>query len=78
MWAFIHDPTSRALLSWLGGGMVVVVSGVWAAFKYWNSKSKNAAQPPTVTADRGGIAAGRDVRGTITTSSATKIKSDQR
>jgi hypothetical protein len=33
IWAFLGDETNRAILSWIGGGVVVVFGGLWAAFK---------------------------------------------
>jgi hypothetical protein len=65
IWAFVQDPGSRAVLSWIGGGIVVVIGGIWAAFKFFASKEKPKAQPgPTVSARNGGVAAGRDIRDT--------------
>ena len=34
VWAFLRNPTNRLLLSWLGGGAVVIVGGVWAVVTY--------------------------------------------
>ena len=67
--AFLHDPANRAVLSWIGGEIVVVSGGFWAAFKFFFSEKKE----PTVSATNGGVAAGRDIRGTkINTRSGSK------
>src|ERR1700675_2976366 len=34
LWKFIHDSKNHEILSWLGGGAVVVVAGIWAAIVY--------------------------------------------
>jgi len=52
--AFLQDPGNRAVLGWIGGGIVVVIGGLWAAFKFFFKK-------PTVSASNGGVAAGRDI-----------------
>ena len=60
VWAFLSDPGNRVTLSWLGGGFVVVAGGVWAVFKFFRKTGAERASSITVTADHGGIAAGRD------------------
>jgi hypothetical protein len=41
IWAFLGDETNRAILSWIGGGLVVVVGGLWAAFKFFLPKKED-------------------------------------
>ena len=60
LWAILSDPSNRATLSWLGGGVVVFAGGVWAVFKFFRKTGGERAPSITVTADHGGIAAGRD------------------
>ena len=70
MWSFLTDPQNQQTLSWIGGGLAVVCGGLWAVFRFaldrgrGGGSSRSAAEPasPEVLADRGGIAAGRDVR----------------
>ena len=59
---FLKDPQNREVLAWIGGGICVLVSALWTAYLKLGAKP-NAAPPapPTATADRGSIAAGRDV-----------------
>jgi hypothetical protein len=59
-WAFFYDPQNRDVLAWLGGGFVVIVGGLWAAFKYFRETPKEPTPSVTITADRGGVASGRD------------------
>ena len=34
LWSFLAKPKNQKTLSWLGGGAVVVIAGLWAAFVY--------------------------------------------
>jgi hypothetical protein len=62
LWAFLKDGQNREILGWLGGGLVVVIGGLWAAFKFLHAKSKDERPAaPTINASGGGSAAGRDV-----------------
>jgi tetratricopeptide (TPR) repeat protein len=58
IWDFLRDDTNRTILSWLGGGVVVVAGGVWAVLKYLIPKKEEkpatpqpAPQPVTITLD---------------------------
>ena len=44
IWAFVQDPGNRAVLGWISGGIVVVIGGFRAAFKFFFSKEKPKAQ----------------------------------
>jgi hypothetical protein len=62
IWAFLQDESNRTVLGWIGGGIVVVLGGLWTAYKFFSSKQKpKTPSPPTVSATRGGVAAGRDI-----------------
>jgi hypothetical protein len=60
LWAFLQDPQNRDVLAWLGGGLVIGIGGLWAAFKYFRKTPKEPGHSVTITADRGGVASGRD------------------
>jgi hypothetical protein len=62
IWAFLQDETNRTVLAWIGGGVVVVVGGLWAAFKFLVAKEKPKHASPTVSVAPGGVGAGRDIR----------------
>jgi hypothetical protein len=63
IWDFLKDGSNQAVLSWIGAGIVVVAGGFWAALKFFFRRDKNkSASPPSVHADHGGFAAGRDIR----------------
>jgi len=76
-WRFLRDKRNQQVLGWLGGGLVVVTTGLWAAFVYFfpPGKSPEAKSPEpavSVQADCSAIAIGGNVTGaTITTGGAT-------
>jgi hypothetical protein len=77
-WRFLQDKDNQQVLGWLGGGLVVAVTGLWAAFVYFAPppKSPEAASsepiPPSVQANCGSVAVGGNVSGaTITAGSTT-------
>jgi hypothetical protein len=78
-WRFLRDKRNQQVLGWLGGGLVAALTGLWAAFVYFfpppvKSSVTTSSEPtaPSVQANCGGIAIGRDVTGsTITAGSAT-------
>jgi hypothetical protein len=67
IWSFLQDDTNRTVLGWVGGGIVVAVTGLWAAFQYVfkdkdKDKDKDKAEDKSgtrlnVTATHGGFAA---------------------
>ena len=70
-WSFLREPANRDVLAWIGGGIVVVVGGVWAVVKFFAKTEGGGGAAPSVSADRGGVAAGRDMSGnTINVNSA--------
>lgn len=60
MWEWLSDPQAQKTLAFVGGGVAAVVAGGWAVFKFLANKPKPGV---VVTADRGGMAAGRDMNG---------------
>ena len=77
LWGFLRDKRNQQVLSWLGGGLVVVATGLWLAFVYFSSapKSPEAKSPePTpasVQANCGSIAIGGNVTSATITGGAT-------
>ncbi len=56
VWAFLEDPANRDVLTWVGGGLVVVIGGLWAVLTFF------VGRKPSVSASGdGSIAGGRDV-----------------
>jgi hypothetical protein len=60
MWEWLSDPQVQKTLGFVGGGIAAVVAAWWAVVKFVLGNSKSSV---TVTADRGGMAAGRDIHG---------------
>jgi len=72
VWSFLSKDANRKILSWIGGGIVVVISALWAAFVYFAPPSKPVSQPASVTASGGGVAIGGNITGSnITVDGAT-------
>jgi hypothetical protein len=83
-WQFLREKRNRQVLGWLGGGLVVAATGLWAAFVYFfpplkspDTKSPGSV-PASVQADRGGIAIGGNVTGTTITTGGTTSSSDSK
>jgi TIR domain len=56
--AFLRDEGNRALLGWLGGGAVVVITGLWAAYVHFFPSQKDDGGGVTkVEANCGSVAA---------------------
>lgn len=65
IWAFLSDPQSREVLTWLGGGLVVVAGGAWTVIKFFATREVRAKAGPTPPShrvtSRDGVAAGGNV-----------------
>jgi hypothetical protein len=68
-WRFLGDKRNQQVLGWLGGGLVAALTGLWAAFVYLFPPPK--APTPSVQAECGSIAIGRDVTGSTITAGST-------
>src|SRR5260370_28555485 len=77
LWRFLRDKRNQQVFGWLGGGLVVAATGLWAAFVYFfppgKSPETTSAEPtpPSVQSNCGGIAIGRDVTGSTITAGNT-------
>jgi hypothetical protein len=73
LWGFLRDKRNQQVLGWLG--LVVLATGLWVAFVYFFPPVKEAKSPeptpPSVQANCGGIAIGRDVTGSTITAGTT-------
>ena len=79
-WQFLQQEQNRQVLGWLGGGLVVLATGAWAAFVYFvpaqkpseprpasEARPASEVRPSNVEASCGGIAIGGNVSGTTIT-----------
>jgi hypothetical protein len=65
LWSVLRDNDNRAIMGWLGGGIVVAATGAWSIFKYLRKKrAKDNKVETTVIAIKRSVAAGRDLRDT--------------
>jgi hypothetical protein len=76
LWGFLRDKSNQQVLGWLGGGLVVAVTGLWAAFVYFfppgkSPEAKSSAPAVSVQADCSGIAIGGNVTGATITAGGT-------
>jgi hypothetical protein len=58
-WAFLKDPANRAMLGWIGTGIVAIASGLWAVIRFYSKKGKDGSTP-SARADGKSVAIGRD------------------
>jgi hypothetical protein len=67
---FIQKPSNQRLLSWLGGGGVILAGGIWAVVTYvWPAHDA----PSAVCADQG-VAVGGNVAGSTITNTVSGSK----
>jgi hypothetical protein len=70
MWSravtFLRDEGNRALLGWIGGGLVAVIGALWTVFAYFHPAPDEKSGPPQkrIEAICGSVAIGGDVSGT--------------
>jgi hypothetical protein len=72
VWKFLSKDKNGAVLGWVGGGVVIVIGALWAAFVYFMPVSKSGSPTAAgVEANCGSVAAGGNVTGaTITATGA--------
>jgi hypothetical protein len=71
--AFLRNEGNRALLAWIGGGLVMLATGLWTVFIHFypTPEAKPAPLQKQIEADCGSVAIGGDVSGaTITAGSS--------
>ena len=61
IWNFLKDGSNQAVLSWIGGGIIIIAAGIWAVIKFMAKNSDQKVPKPSVSADHGSMAAGRDI-----------------
>jgi len=73
LWAFLGVKKNRDLIAWWGGGVVIVIAGLWTAFVYFHPpKSDGGEGKGGVSASQGGVSVGGSVtNSTIKTQSTT-------
>lgn len=49
IWAFLSDSTNRAVLSWLGGGLVMVCGGFWTVVTFFRNPTPASTSGRIIT-----------------------------
>ena len=76
--AFLRDESNRALLGWIGGGLVVLATGLWAVFTFYVDHSKPPPPATTIVEQKGtGIASGRDTSINAPVTIGANVKADR-
>jgi tetratricopeptide (TPR) repeat protein len=77
--AFLRDESNRALLGWIGGGLVVLATGLWAVFTFYVDHSKPPPPPATTIVEQKGtgIASGRDTNINSPVTIGANVKADR-
>ena len=82
IWQFLQDEKNQRMLTLIGGGLVVVVGGLWTAFVYFFSAPEHNPNPPQkqIEAECGSVAiVGSNAPGaTITAGSSTNCQKPER
>jgi hypothetical protein len=66
LWRFLRQEKNQ-VFGWFGGGLVVLAGGVWAVVTFFSSPHPPPPAPETNIEAPGGVAAGRDIRGSTIT-----------
>ena len=66
VWLFLKDPANLAVLGSIGAVIAAIATGPWAVFSFLAKKSEKGPPTPSVKADHGSVAAGRDITGPVT------------
>jgi hypothetical protein len=56
IWSFLQGENNRAVLTWIGGGIAVVIGAVWAVLKFFfaqKSVQKGVPGPTVMATHRG-------------------------
>jgi hypothetical protein len=77
--AFLRDESNRALHGWIGGGLVVLATGLWAVFTFYVDHSKPPPPPATTIVEQKGtgIASGRDTNFNAPATIEANVKADR-
>jgi tetratricopeptide (TPR) repeat protein len=66
IWQFLKDPADLKILGSIGAGIATIIAGAWVVFTYFAKKGEKGSSAPSVKADHGSVAAGRDITAPVT------------
>jgi len=73
IWQFLGRKQNRTILGWVGSGLVVLTSGLWAVAVYlFPADNEQKSKASEVKATCGGIAVGGSVTGSAISAGATE------
>jgi hypothetical protein len=60
LWAIVQKKSNREIISWVGGGAVIVIAGLWVLFIYVFPPKlpEDKDKPGVIEASHGGVAVG--------------------
>jgi hypothetical protein len=64
IWSFLENSSNRELLSWIGGGAVLFITGVWAVLRFFLTRNRIEESVPATntSATNGGVVVGGNVQ----------------
>jgi hypothetical protein len=74
LWRFLKQKSNREILGWIGGGVVVLATGLWAALIYFLPAQTREPHAAAAQATCGSVAVSGNVSGNI--SAGTAVNSD--
>ncbi|MGY3364187.1 hypothetical protein ACVWZL_001312 [Bradyrhizobium sp. GM2.4] len=72
LWEFVKSDANRRIVSWIGGGLVVVMGGLFTFYTYVDGGGRKSGAQPSITAGPGGIAVNGPVTQSPLTTNVTK------
>jgi tetratricopeptide (TPR) repeat protein len=66
IWQFLKDKANLEVLGSIGAGIATFAAGAWAVFTFFAKKHEKEPSAPSIKADHGSVAAGRDITGPVT------------
>lgn len=61
LWQWLSNPDNRAIVAFLGGGLVTLIGGAWALYLHFYKPSSEIKPAVTGVQIGGSVTAGRDV-----------------
>ncbi|MGZ5011978.1 MAG: hypothetical protein ACXV74_13565 [Methylobacter sp.] len=66
-WAWLSDAKNQKTLSFIGGGLVVILGGGWQLYQYFSKPEPLAVNPSPITSTERSIVTGKDVSASAST-----------
>ena len=61
IWDWLSDDSNRAIISWIGGGLVVIAGGFWTIIKFFSKRGTDSKQAISGIIAGGAISAGGNI-----------------